>query len=351
MGLLGVGTGEPGNFRDTVLLTEFRPNSQYSPKLTEISLKKYPKIEFHGHLGKYFNTTPDIIKNGINELSLSKFVSLNLASGDDFSKIIAEYNDERIIHFVGIHWESLKKEGGFLEISQILKKDFEKGAKGVKLWKNFGLSLKLKNGERLKMDSDLLEPLFYEIETQRKPVGIHTGDPEAFFSTIDERNERYEELIRHPEWSFSGNSFPKFSELMEERERMFRKYPKVQFIALHFGEFAHRLRDADSLLQNNPNVYLDIAARIDELGRHPKESKEFFLKWQDRILLGMDGPPDLEKLKIYMRFLETEDEYFDYHPDHKPRKGFWKIYGLGLPDTVLRKVYYENAKKILQLSD
>jgi predicted TIM-barrel fold metal-dependent hydrolase len=143
--------------------------------------------------------------------------------------------------------------------------------------------------------------------------------------------------------------FPKFQEIMDERDRMFKKYPKIKFVSLHFGEFAHRLEDADRLLISNPNVSIDIAARIDELGRHPIQTREFFTKWQDRILFGMDGPPEKEKVAIYVRFLETTDEYFDYYPMNKPRKGIWKIYGLGLSTPILKKIYYENTKLLLKL--
>jgi predicted TIM-barrel fold metal-dependent hydrolase len=348
--LLGYSSGNVPNFRDTVLLTEFKPISQYH-SISSISnhFSSYPVIESHGHLGIFFNTNPQDVSSEIEEIKIQYFINLNTRGGNDFLKVQKEYSNPKILHFTSFRWENLKETDGVQKILTILREDFDKGAKGIKLWKNFGLELKKFNGDRLRLDDEILDPIFQEIDKRGKPVFIHTADPEAFFYPINESNERYEELIRHPEWSFYDPRFPKFNEIMEEREKLFRKYPKIQFVALHFGEFAHRLEDADRLLRENPNVSIDIAARIDELGRHPIQTREFFLKWQDRILFGMDGPPDREKFKIYIRFLETKDEYFDYFPAGKPRKGLWKISGLDLPPTVLKKIYYENAKNLLGL--
>lgn len=346
---MGYSSGNVPNFRDTLLVTEFKPKSQYKNNNSNKEIPSIPVIESHGHLGPFFKTNPKQVSEDLDNLNIEYFINLNTRGGKDFLEIKNEYNDKRILHFTSFRWDYLKDADGISKILSTLKSDFEAGAKGVKLWKNFGLELKKPNGERLRLDDEVLEPIFQEIERQEKIVSIHTADPEAFFNPIDETNERYEELIRHPEWSFHSEVFPKFQEIMDERDRMFKKYPKIKFVSLHFGEFAHRLEDADRLLSSNPNVSIDIAARIDELGRHPNQTREFFTKWQDRILFGMDGPPEREKISIYVRFLETTDEYFDYHPIHKPRKGLWKIYGLGLSSPILKKIYYENTKALLKL--
>jgi predicted TIM-barrel fold metal-dependent hydrolase len=346
--LLGFSSNtNPPNFRDTVLVSEFKPKSLFeSIDARPSRLPSFPIFETHGHLGSFFKTTPQEVSKNLDALKIEYFISLNLKGGSDFQDIIKNYNDPRIIHFTSFQWDLLQEKDGIEKMLTILRDDFKIGAKGVKLWKNFGLEIKKPNKERLRLDDEILEPLFREIENQNKIISIHTADPEAFFSPIDEENERYEELIRHPEWSFQNEKFPKFNEIMEERERMFKKYPKIIFISLHFGEYPHNLEKAEDLLSNNPNVNLDIAARIDELGRHPIGTKNFFIKWQDRILFGMDGPPDSDKVAIYTRFLETEDEYFDYHSPNKPRKGLWKISGLGLSPPILEKIYNGNAKRI-----
>ncbi len=347
--IMGYSSGNVPNFRDTLLVTEFKPKSQYKQTHSNKDIPSFPVIESHGHLGLFFKTNPAQVSKALDDLNIEYFINLNTRGGKDFLDIKKEYNDKRILHFTSFRWDYIKEADGVSKILATLKSDFEAGARGVKLWKNFGLELKKPNGERLRLDDEILEPIFQEIERQEKIVSIHTADPEAFFYPIDETNERYEELIRHPEWSFNSEVFPKFQEIMEEREKMFKKYPKIKFVSLHFGEFAHRLEDADRLLTTNPNVSIDIAARIDELGRHPIQTREFFTKWQDRILFGMDGPPEKEKLSIYVRFLETQDEYFDYYPVNKPRKGIWKIYGLGLSTPILKKIYYENTKILLKL--
>jgi predicted TIM-barrel fold metal-dependent hydrolase len=347
--IMGYSSGNVPNFRDTLLVTEFKPKSQYKQTHSNKDIPSFPVIESHGHLGLFFKTNPAQVSKALDDLNIEYFINLNTRGGKDFLDIKKEYNDKRILHFTSFRWDYIKESDGVSKILATLKSDFEAGARGVKLWKNFGLELKKPNGERLRLDDEILEPIFQEIERQEKIVSIHTADPEAFFYPIDETNERYEELIRHPEWSFNSEVFPKFQEIMEEREKMFKKYPKIKFVSLHFGEFAHRLEDADRLLTTNPNVSIDIAARIDELGRHPIQTREFFTKWQDRILFGMDGPPEKEKLSIYVRFLETTDEYFDYYPMNKPRKGIWKIYGLGLSTPILKKIYYENTKILLKL--
>ena len=347
--IMGYSSGNVPNFRDTLLVTEFKPKSQYKQIHSNKDIPSFPVIESHGHLGLFFKTNPAQVSKALDDLNIEYFINLNTRGGKDFLDIKKEYNDKRILHFTSFRWDYIKEADGVSKILATLKSDFEAGARGVKLWKNFGLELKKPNGERLRLDDEILEPIFQEIERQEKIVSIHTADPEAFFYPIDETNERYEELIRHPEWSFNSEVFPKFQEIMEEREKMFKKYPKIKFVSLHFGEFAHRLEDADKLLTTNPNVSIDIAARIDELGRHPIQTREFFTKWQDRILFGMDGPPEKEKISIYVRFLETTDEYFDYYPMNKPRKGIWKIYGLGLSTPILKKIYYENTKILLKL--
>jgi hypothetical protein len=305
-----------------------------------------PVIETHGHLGKLFSTNPEDVSKKLTEYNIIKFINLSFTSGEEFIKMKKEYSDPRIIHFSTFNWKRLKEDNSFELLLQDVKQDIQNGSKGIKLWKDFGLYLKKKNGERLKIDDPELDPIFEECEKNGLIISIHTADPKAFFSEIDEKNERYEELVRHPEWSFASKEFPSQETVLKERNNRFKRHPKLKFIALHFGEYADDLVKARKLLLENPNVYFDIAARIDELGRQPEKTKKFFEEFRNRILFGVDGPPDSGKLEIYSRFLETKDEYFDYYPKHKPRKGFWKIYGLGLDKQILEKIYFKNAEEI-----
>ena len=191
------------------------------------------------------------------------------------------------------------------------------------------------------------------------PVAIHISDPVAFFTPIDRFNERYEELNNHPDWSFYGGDFPSNAELLAARNRVMARHPKTQFVTLHFGNFSENLQDVGENLDRYPNMFVDMAARIGELGRQPVTCRKFFDKYQDRILFGTDAVPNgtdtpqqvfIDQLyEIYYRFLETEDEYFDYAPAPVPPQGRWRIYGLGLPDAILKKVYYENAARLLRI--
>jgi hypothetical protein len=181
----------------------------------------------------------------------------------------------------------------------------------------------------------------------------------AFFAPINRLNERFEELNNHPDWSFHGKDFPSNEELLAARDRVFAKHPKTTFVVLHVGNFAENLAHVSRMLDRFPNTLVELGARIGELGRQPRTSRKFFEKYQDRILFGTDATPNGfefpqqlfgdELYKIYYRFLETEDEYFDYAPAPVPPQGRWRIYGIGLPEAILDKVYRKNAIRLLGL--
>ena len=174
---------------------------------------------------------------------------------------------------------------------------------------------------------------------------FHTADPDAFFTPIDRFNERYEELAAHPDWSFCGSPVSK-AELLAQRNRVIARHPHTTFVGAHMAESSEDLAAVAVLLDQFPNLYVDLSARAAELGRQPYTARKFFLQHADRILFGADLLPEVEMYRLYYRFLETADEYFDY-PSHASRQGRWKIYGINLPDEVLRKIYRENALKLL----
>ena len=196
---------------------------------------------------------------------------------------------------------------------------------------------------------------------QHLPVFIHVADPEAFFLPIDGTNERYDELGHHPDWSFHGRDIPSFREILEARDRVYARHPKTQFLSLHFGHNAENLAFVADSLDRFPNMTVELGARIGELGRQPRTAGKFFDRYQDRVLFGTDAVPPPEGRKypqqvftdelyeIYYRFLETEDEYFDYAPARVPPQGRWRISGIGLPEAILKKVYWNNAARLLKL--
>lgn len=233
------------------------------------------------------------------------------------------------------------------------------GARGLKILKTLGLFLRegVTTGPLIGVDDARFDPMWDVCGQLRIPVAIHVSDPAAFFRPVDRFNERYEELSAHPDWSFHGGDFPSNAQLLAARDRVFARHPNTQFLALHVGNFAEDLEHVSGCLDRFPNVSVDIAARIGELGRQPRAARKFFDRYQDRILFGTDATPqgyDMpqqlfgEQLyEIYFRFLETADEYFDYAPCDIPPQGRWRIYGLELPEDILIKVYNHNAVRLL----
>jgi predicted TIM-barrel fold metal-dependent hydrolase len=235
----------------------------------------------------------------------------------------------------------------------------EAGAHGLKLTKFLGLGLREngKQGPLVKIDDPRFDPMWEAAGRLNLPVFIHTSDPDAFFLPIDRYNERWEELGLHPEWSFYGKDYPSKAELLAARNRVIARHPKTTFVALHVANHPENLDEVSEWLRRYPNMHVEIGARLGELGRQPRRARQFFDDFQDRILFGTDATPKGyefpqqlfgdELYEIYFRFLETEDEYFDYAPAPVPPQGRWRIYGLGLPEHILRKVYYQNAAQLL----
>jgi predicted TIM-barrel fold metal-dependent hydrolase len=222
-----------------------------------------------------------------------------------------------------------------------------KGISGLKIFKQLGLEYQDSDGRLLTIDDSRWDPIWSACGQLGLPVIMHTADPSAFFEPIDENNERYEELERHPEWSFYGDQFPNRRELHEQRNRVVVRHPETTFIAAHFGNDAEDLEETARWLDQYPNLYIEFASRISELGRQPFTSKRFFENYQDRILFGTDGPWPEQRLQSYWRFLETDDEHFPYSEKVVPPQGLWRIYGLDLSDEILRKIYFKNAQKLI----
>lgn len=347
----------PGVFHanpEDLPLSLFHPQSLMVAESHAPARPKFETIEFHGHIGSGpFAELPADMPDRMRAFHIRTFVNLSL-----FTTTRAAYlelrnksgNNPNILHFVGLNWGHLKNPDFGRAMAEELEKIALEGAKGVKLWKNFGLKERTIDGKLLAMDDPRLDPVWDVCAKYKLVVAIHTADPPAFFLPVDGKNERFDELARKPEWSFNSPELPTFSAILAQRDRLFARRPDVRFVALHLGELAHDLPKADLLLTQRPNVTLDIAQRIDELGRQPRAARAFILKHQDRILYGTDntdGLKDLDKVRIYWQFLETADEYFDYHSPGKSRKGLWKIYGIELPDNVLQKIYYSNAARLL----
>ena len=244
---------------------------------------------------------------------------------------------------------TIDPDNGFAEqCIAALEADVRGGALGLKVTKELGLRFHDPKGRMIGVDDRRLYPVWKRAGEMGIPVLIHTSDPAAFFLPVDQDNEHYPTLLTYPGWSFHGSHFSK-EELLDQRTRMMAEHPRTTFICAHVANNPEDLPWVSDLLERLPNLCVDFSARMDELGRQPYTAREFFIRWQDRILFGADMPVSVEMYRAYFRFLETRDEYFDYPGYVGETTNFtrWKIYGLGLPDDVLAKVYMENALRVI----
>jgi len=235
---------------------------------------------------------------------------------------------------------------------EALHRDVEMGARGLKVLKELGLRYRDGKGKLINVDDDRLSPVWEAAGRLNIPVLIHQADPSGFFEPVGPENEHYDSLLKYPDWRFSGPEYPQKEVLLKRRDKLIRRHPGTIFILPHVANAAENLNYVSNLLEKNPNVYIDFSARLDEIGRQPYTARELFIRHQDRILFGTDMPANLDSsiqmYQTYFRFLETYDEAF-YAPDYDGTfsRARWPIYGIGLPDDVLSKIYYKNILKII----
>ena len=244
-------------------------------------------------------------------------------------------------------WDSNRPGWGDRMADAIREADAKGQIVGLKIFKRLGLGHRHADGSLVAVDDPMLDPIWNVCGELGLPVLMHTADPAAFFEPIDQYNERWEELIRHPDWSFHGDEFPSRDELFDQRCRMWSRHPDTNFIAAHVGNDPEDLDRVEGWLRDHPNVVVELASRISELGRQPRRARRFILDHSDRVLFGTDGPWPEARLRAYWRFLETADESFDYSEKQPPPQGHWRIDGVDLPPEVLRKVYHENAVRLM----
>jgi predicted TIM-barrel fold metal-dependent hydrolase len=281
-------------------------------------------------------------------------VDLDGGFGDDFQRQMEKWSvlGSRVMVFAGVAWNRLSS---LLDVGERAAHEFEvavrNGARGLKIWKDFGLRVKGADGDLLPVDTPRLDPLWARAGELGVPVLIHVGDPVAFFQPLTPENERWDELQRAPEWSFHNPRFPRLESLIVALENVIARHPQTTFIGAHVGCYAENLAYVGGMLDRLPNYYIDISARAAELGRQPNTARRFFLRYADRILFGTDNPPNPKSYRVYYRLLETMDDCFPYWREgDRPWQGRWFIHGLGLPDAVLRRVYFQNAERILNMS-
>ncbi|HUY80737.1 MAG TPA: amidohydrolase family protein [Acidobacteriaceae bacterium] len=330
------------------------PLGRFQPKSALVTADHTPQqarfaaIDYHNHLDAM---DPREVLRIMDACGIEHIVNITMKTGDAALAMIDKFAAADAGRFSTIgwmDWSDVTHPEFVPRTLDRLERMVARGARGIKLWKDLGLSVRDADGNLLRIDDEQFAPIFDKAAELGIPVMFHTADPDAFFLPIDEYNERYEELAAHPEWGFADSFFSK-QQLLDQRDRVFARHPGTTFVAAHVAGCSENLGRAASLLETYPNVYVDISARASELGRQPYTAREIFLRFPDRILFGADLLPEESMYRLYFRFLETADEYFDY-PSHASRQGRWNIYGLYLPEEVLRKVYRENALKLLRLS-
>ncbi|HKE55444.1 MAG TPA: amidohydrolase family protein [Pyrinomonadaceae bacterium] len=354
-------------------LKDYQPKSMLHVPESHVPRSRFPNIDFHSHLSwidrkgradvVHHAATAAEILQVMDAKNVRLMVNLTGGYGPLLQETISHWqqpNPDRIIVFTEPWYAKVTLPNYSKFQADQLEAAKKAGARGLKVLKTLGLYLRenVTTGPLVKVDDKRFDEMWEAAGALNMPVAIHVSDPESFFLPTDRFNERYEELSAHPDWSFHGKDFPSNAELQEARNRVMQRHPRTKFVALHTAN-SENLPYVAECLDRYPNMYVDIAARIGELGRQPRMTRKFFDRYQDRILFATDATPHgnetpqqifgNELYEIYYRFLETEDEYFDYAPAAIPPQGRWRIYGIGLPDEILRKVYYNNAAQLLGL--
>jgi predicted TIM-barrel fold metal-dependent hydrolase len=350
--IVPIAAQEPEDIRD-LKLREWEPRSMLVTKVTRLEKPVAPAIDVHNHLGGGKEwLTADRVAGYLTEMNAAgvrTVVNLDGGWGDRLSETLAaldEAHPDRFLTFALVNFEGIDDDDWGRREADRLEESFRAGAKGLKFHKSLGLTTRYRDGRLVPVDDPKLDAIWATCAKYHRPVMLHTADPAAFFTPLDRFNERWHELNEHPNWLFYGERFPSREELLAQMTRVIAKHEMTTFICAHFGNNVEDLATLAGWLDDYPNMHIDIDARISELGRQPYTARKFFLKYQDRIMFGTDTTPAREAFRIYYRFLETDDEYFDCAASHH-RQGFWNIYGIFLPEEVLEKVYRKNAERLL----
>ncbi len=344
-----------------LLLRDFRPRPEAVVQCTAIDRPRFEVVDAHNHLGELM---PGLSFSGswprrpisqlldvMDEAGVRAVIDLDGQWGDKLKREIDRYqmpHPDRFAVFAGLDYSQFSQAGFGEKLYRNLREAAAAGARGLKVWKPLGLSVRDPAGNLIAPDDARLADLWEAAGELKLPVLIHIADPVAFFRPLDATNERWEEMHAHPEWCFNTPGFPSFEQLIDQFAGLVCRHPHTQFIGAHVGCYAENLAWVSGLLDRCPNFHIDISARLGELGRAPYSARALFERHAGRILFGVDSPPNVRVYRLYYRFLETQDENFAYWIGDRPPQGRWMIHGLGLPDEVLRKVYSENARRLIR---
>ena len=347
---IGYKSAADADQKKTLLLKDFKPVSMLHASAHAVDKAKFYVIDVHNHVNDAAriddHMAPEKVIEVMNNTNVKTIVILTGMWGDKLQAVIDEMvkpHPGRFMVFTQLDWSKIDDPQFGAEMAAQIRDSVARGARGLKLLKDLGLGVRDKAGKLIAIDDPRLDPVWEECGRLRIPVFIHSADPEAFFHPTDATNERYEELMEHPDWSFYGRDYPGIESLLEARNHVFAKHPHTTFVSLHMG-WPENLDWVASMLDKYPNVLVEFGAREAELGRQPKRTRDLFLKYQDRVMFGTDNSVSEEMYRNNFRWLETSDEYFDYWG--APGQGRFKITGLALPNEVLEKIYHKNAERL-----
>ena len=326
-------------------IVDYRPRNTLVTAATPVPKAKFPAIDYHGHVQSYLNSAESLnrLLAIMDDLNIRLMIAADSLSGERLATAMAVINasphKDRFRVMTGINFQNVGPGWAEKAVAQ-LEADVKAGAVGVgEISKSFGLRTRKPDGTLLAIDDPELAPIWDACARLKIPAFIHTAEPQEFFEPIDNHNERLLELSLFADRRYPEGQFPRFEELNAQRDRLFKRHPKTTFVTAHLGWHGNDLGRLAKMLDAMPNVYAEMGAVLYDLGRQPRGGHDFLVKYQDRILFGKDAFEPSE-YPYYWRVLETKDEYFDYYRDYH---AFWKLYGLGLPDEVLKKIYYKNA--------
>ena len=338
-----------GNDADAPAMSieDYEPISTLHVPENPLTRSRFPFVDVHAHLRRAGDADVDRIVREMDEMNMAVAVNLSGGSGDSvretYEKTAGRYPG-RFVQFANIDFRGIDESSWTERTVRQLEEDVEAGASGLKIYKNLGMFTVDSQGRRVRTDDERIDPVWAKCGELGIPVLIHTGEPSPFWLPWDEHNERWLELKQFPNRRRDDSArFASFDQTMEEQWNVFRKHPETRFISAHLSWLGNDLARLGHLLDEIPNMYTELGAVIAELGRQPRSAREFLIKYQDRVLMGKDSWEPSE-YHVYFRTFETADEYFDYY---RKRHAHWKMYGLDLPDDVLRKIYYQNALAII----
>lgn len=333
------------------MIKAYDPTPALVTDATEVTRSRFPSIDIHCHWS--LREDPAALLRVMDERNVQRAINLSGGWGSHLDQMLeqcTESSDGRLLVFCNVDFSRIDEPGFGEQAAAEIRRGRARGVAGLKIFKNLGLTVRDASGEIVAIDDPRLDPIWAVCGELGMPVLIHSADPVAFFQPIDEDNERWMQLQRHPDWSFYGDEFPDREEVLAQRNRMMTKHRQTTFIGAHMGGNAEDLAALAEVLDAHPNFVVDMSARVAELGRQPYTARKFFIEYQDRILYGTDrypGRANQPRHPIYCRFLETDDEYFKYYDHPFPPTGEWRIYGIYLPHEVLEKVYTLNAERVL----